>query len=428
MVSNTRLARISSADDIDLNQNMISLGAIGYPNWVVFSWYRDVSYANDEYGCTAVPNIFHLWAVNLEELNGQTPPNVPHVNLLGSECTPHWVWGNILAFARNGHKYIAVGGGRCTGSSMIAPRIVIIDVSDITNPDVVKTLEDSGTRGANNYIAYCPDSDAFYVQTSDNVLRRGTFDEVVSASSLTELTEVKSYSEHRDIIPVSLSKALICSGSECDVLDMVSGSIVDTFTKDSGLWVQGAKNLFFMVFDSSRNVIGVRKYDPDTLTVLDTYTLTESIPSPDPNWARAIHVSGDIILYVVGNTMYVINFANKQVSTKTLPIGVGATTPIPVYNGKLVMFEVGDSHAHTNGWLDLVELDDYIYIVYDSANRRIRVVDKNGNPVANRTVYIAEVVPSTWIVRGIRPIGSRTTDQDGYVDISDLSGMLRIEA
>jgi len=428
MVSNTRLAQISNASDIDLNQNMLSLGAIGYPNWVVFSWYRDVTYANDEYGCTSTPNIFHLWAVNLEELSGQTPPNVPHVNLLGDECISHWVWGNILAFVRNGHKYIAVGGGRYTGPGHLVPRIVIIDVTDINNPSVVKILEDSGTRDAGSYIAYCPDSDAFYVQTSDNVLRRGTFDEVVSASSLTELTEVKSYSEHRDIIPVSLSKALICSGSECDVLDMASGSIVDTFTKDLGFWMPGAKNLFFIVLDSSRNVTEVRKYDPDTLSVLDTYTLTESIPSPDPYWARAIHVSGDIILYVVGNTMYVIDFANKQTSTITLPISIGATVPIPVYNGKLVMFEAGDDQSKTNGWLDLVELDDYIYIVYDPANRRIRVVDKNGNPVANRTVYIAEVVPSTWIARGIRPIGSRTTDQDGYVDISDLSGMLRIEA
>ncbi len=427
MPTNTRLARITNATDVDLNQNILGLGAIGYPEWVVFPWYRDVSYANDEYGCTATPNIFHLWAVKLSELNGQTPPNVPHVNLLGNECTPHWVWGNILAFVRNGRKYIAVGGGRYTGPDRIVPRIVVIDVTDINNPSVVKVLEDSGERSNINQIAYCPDSDSFYVFTSDNVLRRGTFDEVVNANSLTDLTPVKSYSTVAGIIPVSMTKALIPIGDTWDVLDMVNGEIIGTFEAARGLWAPGAKNLFVLIKDSNGNVTEVRKYDPDSLSVLETFTLSEPIPAPNPSWAHTAHVSGDIILYPVGSTLYVIDFANKQVSTITLPFSIGGASPIPVYNGKLVMFEAGDDQAKTNGWLNLVELDDYIYIVYDSANRRIRVVDKNGNPVANRTVYIAEVLPSTWIRRGIRPIGTRTSDQDGYVDISDLSGMLRIE-
>jgi len=430
MPTATQLARISAATDIDLNQNLRELSAIVLPGWVVFPWYRDTTYGSDEYGCTSIPNIFHLWLVDLSQLNGQTPPNVPHVNVLGSECVDHWLWGNIVAFVRQGKKYLVIGGGRYEGANTITPRLIIVDITDPNNPQVVKQLEDTGTKSSAHHVLYCPKSDTFYVVTSDGVLRKGTWDEVMNATSLRDLTAVKDYGTVVALIALTQTKALVYNDSQgiYEILNMETGQIEGTFTPPSGHFpVTSTKKLYILERDENANIVAVHVYDPDTLTEEKVFNLPSPVPAPSPAWALAVAAVGDVILWIVDNTLYVIDVANETVNTVTLPINVSGTVPINMYEGALLLFEKGDHCALTNGWLYKVVLDAYVYARYDPSTKKVCVYDEAGNPVANRTLYIGEITPATWNRGGATPKVTRTTGSDGCVDISDLTGMLRIE-
>jgi len=421
------LARISNATDIDPNGKLISLAALGYPNWVLITWYRDVTYGNDEYGCTSLPSIFHVWLVDLMQLNGQTPPNVPHVNLLGQECVDHWAWGSIVMFVRQGRKYIALGGGKYTGASRIIARLVIVDVTDIQNPQVVKTLEDDADRGFSNDVLYCPDSDRFFTQTSDWALRTGTWDEVINASTMKDLAVVKTYSGGVYTKLIDRKTALVGVKGSWDVLDMVNAQVVQTLAIDAWTVIRTSTGVFALIEDDNRNITAIEKYDPSTFELVDTFTLPSPIAPPNPPWGRGIFGVKDYIYILQESTFYIVDMANKTVNSISLPSALcSALSEVP-YDGKLIVTEEGDSASQSNGWIALLEFDDYVYAKYDPTTRKITIVDKAGNAIANHTVNIAQIIRGVTSYVGQDVIGSRTSDSNGQIDISDLVGMLRIE-
>jgi len=430
MVSLQTLATVTNASDNDPSTVfMID------ERYAVLAWYRDLSYASDEYGCTTIPNIFHLWIVDLSQLSGQTPPNVPHINVLGSECTPHWMWSNYpynIAY-KGGKRYLILGGGRYVSGSNIVKRLVIVDITNIAAPSVVKVLEDTATYSAPNDIAYDDATDKVCVVTSDAVFRCDTLDNILNYPATADLRSIPAVSTRpsvSNVVKVGTKYMFIWDDA---IYNLDTGSITTSPFPAGTDHVFTSNNYVIVLIASTadrRNKTAIEVRDPDTLSLIRTI----NFPSPffvDPSWNYSLSVEKDSIILIGGDSsgsrFMIIDIQSGSVTTGTLPQNIWTNyNPIRMkYRGGYLVWE--RASPATGRLLHLLP-DSFVNIVYDSANRRVQLLDQLGNPIASKTTYI-RILRATGTARLLSgTLIQRTSDANGYIDISDLSGWIRIEA
>lgn len=431
MVSLQTLATVTNASDNDANAVfMID------ERYAVLAWYRDLSYASDEYGCTSIPNIFHLWLVDLTQLAGQTPPNVPHVNIFGTECVPHWQWHNYsynIATKQN-KRYLLFGGGRYASASVIYRRLVIADITNPTSPAIAKLLEDTGTYGAPNDIAYDDATDKVCVVTSDAVFRCDTLDNILNYPATANLRSIPAVSTRpsvRGVVKVGTKYMFIWNDA---IYNLDTGSITTSPFPAGTDHVTTSNNYVIVLIASTqdrRNKTAIEVRDPDTLSLIKTINISPPF-FVDPDWNYSLSVEKDtVILLGSDNTsgkFAVIDIPSSTVTTGSLPQRIWTNiNPIRMkYRGGYLVW--GNPGSVDRGNLKLLLPDSSVNIIYDSANKRVRLLDLANNPVANRTAYIRTLraTGQTRLISG--NLVQRTSDANGYIDISDLAGYIRIEA
>lgn len=431
MVSANVLATITNATDNDPPGPFLI-----DDRYAVLAWYRDSSYTSDEYGCTSIPNIFHIWLIDLTQLAGQTPPNVPHINVLGSECTPHWMWSNYpynIAY-KGGKRYLILGGGRYVSSSNIVRRLVIVDITNIAAPSVVKVLEDTQSYGSPNDVVYDDQTDKICVQTSDAVFRCDTLSNILNYPVTATLRDIPAVST-RPAVSGAIAKVgtryVYIWGDA--VYDLDTGYIQTSPFPSNVDFVYTSDNYVVVLLASTtdtRNKVGVEIRDPDMLSIIKTINFP-SLFFVDPSWNLGLSVEKDSIILIGGDSsgsrFMIIDIQSGSVTTGTLPQNIWTNYYLVrmKYRGGYLVWE--RASPATGRLLHLLP-DSFVNIVYDSANRRVQLLDQLGNPIASKTTYI-RILRATGTARLLSgTLIQRTSDVNGYISISDLSGWIRIEA
>jgi len=404
MPSISKKLTISTLTDVEFCSGIRVLADLGY---VFFAWYHDVDYDSDEYGCTSLPNIFHRWLMKLDDLRAGKDT---HINL-GEECSNFVVLATAYVPQR---KELWLGGYRYTGPDNGHPRLEIWDVSSPVSPVLKKALELSTSGDHPRVIPY--------VSTKHNVVILGilldntpqgrvcSIDEVFGANSLDELPSATPaplwvYPLDEDSVTMAHDGARYkCTlpGYECteiSVSDIACACMVDV------------GDYYALMYSGDTNVM-VDFYDKNL-------NLVKTIDTGISKASCSEYPIGKNKLLIISGTSWAIVDINGVVASGSLslPCLQGSITP----DGTIIC-----SHKGT-GEGSIYELvpDTHYKIVKDENG--VKIVDKNGNPVANADVLVGEIKSScqSWrshaLIFNAKHI-TRKTNSNGYIDLTDLYG------
>ena len=424
MVSETLLCRVDTATDIEAF-------VVRFPKpldkYLYVWWYRDTSWASDSFGCTSIPNIFHFWILDETQLTGQVGTAVPHVNLTGSECNPHVFFRGFQFFWRNGLKLLL--SGYVYGGSY--PKFIsIYDVSDPTKPKLDKELRDGSATAGNwwNYLAaiYLPSTDEVWFGDINGNIYYAKYDTFLTLSNFQGATKLisgtlNSAQPHFDWLGGSILLLRLSDYNTATTkfykIDASAKTYTDVTTTLSGY--NGGGN-------GHRFVIGI-KTSGSTITQIDLYTkpdltlyksLTVSISTTRVHYVTDLY---DYVIIVDVNQIVFVNIADGSVSTIAYTRNLNSAE---MYTPSIYGFSrTGD--ITTTGELYKLMLDYYYTVTYDPTTKKATIKDQGGSPLANATVYLADV--SNELFQSADGVISVTTDANGVIDLSNYAGrVLRI--
>jgi len=413
MVSSTLLCQVGGLNDVD---GMVWELPAPYDKYLLISWYHDTQYGSDEYGCRSLPNIFHIWLLDETQLTGQTPPNVPHINVFGQECHPYVLFRTLQFIARQGKFYLLLGGYDYSDKRKF---LSLIDITNITSPVVVKTIkDDTGTGDWWNQTraVYNPDRDELiYVDITGNV-RRLSFSAFLNATKFSDGEVIKAtginpavlgaFAWDSQYILVRVDQ-YVSTGTPQQyfgLYDRKNGTLTDisAFSFDHIMAKYALKHTM-----SGTTLASIDLIDKSTRTVSKTLTLNiQNIGSPyDP-----MDLGDGIIL--IGNrggtAIAIIKYDGSYYVY---------TSPIPMYQGR---YRKGSVYAlkHysdilTTGELYKITLDTFYYVKPTTSPDTFQLVDQNGNPVANKTIYLVQDFGDAFS-DGYTTV---TTDANGYFKV-----------
>jgi hypothetical protein len=424
MVSEKLLCRLDTANDIEAF-------VVRFPKpldkYLYIFWYRDVTYSSDSFGCTTLPNIFHLWIVDETQLTGQIGKDIPHINLTGNECNPHVFFRGFQFFWRDGLKLLLSGyvyGGNY-------PKFIsIYNVLDPTKPRLEKELRDgSATKGDWwNYLAavYLPSTDEIWFGDINGNIYYAKYGSFLGLSNFQGATK---------LISDSLDSAQIH-------IDWLSGSIllvrvtnyntksVKYYRIDASAKTYSDVTATFSGYNGVANghrFVIAWKTSGSAITQIDLYnkpdlTLNKSLSAGITT--TRVHYITDLYDYVIildVDRIVFVNIADGSVSSVAYTRNLyGAEMYTPnIYGFNWV------NDINTTGELFKLTLDYYYYVEYDPANKRATIKDQSGRVLANTTVYLADV--SNESLQSADGVISVTTDAFGSIDLSKYLGrVLRI--
>ena len=410
MVSSTLLCQVGGLNDID---GVTWTLPAPYDKYLYVGWYHDLNYNQDEYGCTSLPNIFHIWLLDETQLTGQTYPNIPHINLFGQECTPWVVFRTLHFMARQEKFYLFLGGYDYSDKRKF---MSLVDITDPTKPSVVKTIKDDTGTGDwwNNLMAvYNPDRDEFiYIDISGNV-RRLSFSAFLNATKFTDGEVVKAtglssaiegvYAWNSDYMLIKVSQ-YGTANKYYGLYHRKNGTVTDISAFDFDD-IASKYALKYNISDGALTSIDL--IDKSTRTVSKTLTLNISgvnnkYINPD---------LGDGILFIGNRGDTVIAVIKYDGSYYIY------TSPVKLYQasyrkGNIYTFE-HYSNIATTGKLYKITLDVFYYVKPTTSPDVFQLVDQNGNPVANKTIYLIQ--DYGWSLNdGYTTV---TTDANGYFKV-----------
>ena len=414
MVTSTLLCQVGGLNDVD---GMVWELPAPYDKYLLISWYHDTQYASDEYGCTSLPNIFHIWLVDETQLTGQTPPNVPHINVFGTECTPWVVFRTLQFIARQGKFYLLLGGYDYSDKRKF---LSLIDITNITSPVIIKTIkDDTGTGDWWNklFATYNPDRDEFiYIDITGNVRRllfsaflnatKFTDGEVVKATGINPALEgVFSWDSQYMLVRIVQYVATGTPQKYFGLYDRKNGTLTDISAFDFN-HVMAKYALKYTM--SGTTLASIDLIDKSTRTVSKTLTLNiANIGEP----YNPMDLGDGIILigHVGGTTIAIIKYDGSYYTY---------TSPIPMFNGRYRKGNVYAfkhySGAMTTGELYKITLDVFYYVKPTTSPDTFQLVDQTGSPVANKTIYLVQDFGDDAFSDGYTTV---TTDANGYFKV-----------
>lgn len=404
MVTETKLAQVAGLNDVE--------GFI-YPlpkpldKYIYVFWYHDIQYASDEYGCTTLPNIFHHWLVDVTQLTEQTPPNVPHINLFGSECTPYVYFRQVQFFQRQGKLYMLLGGYEYGSYVKIA---ALIDITNPANPVVVKVLKDTqGSSWWNSHKPlYFPARDEILLVSLNGIGRACKFDQFLNATDFTSCPQIFStgfssavdgfianFTEDKVYIAVSDYNTQNTYRAIYDATGTVT-----TITQSIGQ-VNAKYALVFVV--SGGNVTRIDLVDKSTLSVVSSI----NVNMPFSEYYAIDIGDGAMFLFNGTSKIYIIKYTGEVYEYTLSQAYYGAG----YISGSFYAFK-HVSDIRTSGEIYRITIDNYYYVERDPndpTGKTFILKDKAGNPVPNKTIVIAKHP----CILGVDGYVTATTDASG---------------
>ena len=402
----TDLLTFSTLTDVDFVSGLVVLRNLD-EEWVFFAWYHDANYGNDEYGCTSLPNIFHNWLMKRSDIEAG---NDTHINVLGNECTDFVCTSAVYVPSK---KILILAGYHYTSDGNGYPAIYIIDVSDPANPTIIKHLQHSSAGATYNYVYYSVKHDKILigVRLGDTVrIYYGSYDEVLNANNIDDLPYIDGY---RDICPIDEDRVWVLNPLTLAeaILDLSTMSVTSSSlgvlklirlrSKIAGFYKTGNNTVGIKIFDLDLNLLG----DIDTGIAWTSRTL-----------------------YAVDNRALIIAGTDWAVVDETGIIAQGTLSKSCLRGDRsrdgFILCTPGEGSTGTIRKLT----PDTGYKIVKVSDTVVQVLDLDGNPVANKTVYVAEVRGSTASERNVQKVSTPgaftelTTDSEGKVDLSSYAG------
>jgi len=410
MVTSTFLCQVGGLNDVDPLPFPLPAP---YDNYLLIFWYHDTQYASDEYGCRSLPNIFHTWLVDETQLTGQTPPNVPHINVFGQECTP-WVMHRTINFlARQGKFYLLYGGYDYTDKRKF---LSLIDITNITSPVVVNTIkDDTGTGDWWNLLqaVYNPDRDEFVYGDITGKVRVLSFQAFLNATKFSDGVVVKD---------TAISNAIV----------HILGWDSDNFIMK--IYAYGGTTTYYGLYDRKNGTVTDISI-PEIHFVLAKYGVKYNMSGSTLASIDLVNKSTRSLEKTLN-----VNLANVNYTHNPVDIGDGImvlgsqgstviaivkydgsiyqyTSPVKLYNpfyrkGNIYAFE-HYSGISTTGKLYKITLDAFYYVKPTTSPDTFQLVDQTGSPVANKTVYLIQDYGLNFS-DGYTTV---TTDANGYFKV-----------
>jgi hypothetical protein len=424
MVSEKLLCRVDNATDIEAF-------VVRFPKpldkYLFVFWYRDTTYTSDSFGCTSIPNIFHFWILDEGQLAGQTGTAIPHINLTGNECNPHVFFRGLQFFWRNGLKLMI--SGYVYGGSY--PKFIsIYDVSDPAKPKLEKELRDGSPTAGNwwNYLAaiYLPSTDEVWFGDINGSIYYAKYDFFLILEHFQDAPKLitgtfTSAQIHFDWLGGSILLLRVTDYSTNTTkfykIDASAKTYTDETTTFSGY--NGVANGHRYVFAWKTSGSTITKFDiyskPD-LELVDS--LSVNITTTRVHYITDLY---DYIMVVDVDRIVLVNLAD------------GSVTAIP-YTRNLYQAQLYTPHIYGFNWVNDINttgelykltLDYYYTVTYDPTTKKATIKDQAGNPLANATVYLADVSNESF--QSADGVITLTTDANGVIDLSKYAGrVLRI--
>jgi len=415
MPSIVKLVSISTLDDVEIMSGIHLLR--GLPEEILFlGWYHDVHYGNDEYGCTSVPNIFHNWLVKRSDLEaGQ----LTHVNALGSECTD-FVAGRIEYIPDK--KLLILGGYRYTSTGAGYPKVIFIDVTDPENPSVLKEIEYPSEYTGSPYATplYNPKHNLLFIGVHKAFkVYYDTLENVMNVTSIDQIPN--SIDGYYIVYPLDEDRILMMSsGNTLDGYDIVNQQII-SLGWEFGISFRTPNYLVYVYKDANNHVI-VRFVNLSDLSIANEYNTNSEVSG----W-----VHDYVTIIGAGDKVIVINAESNELFVVDPDNGIEYSTTLPeqcVWGARTDDGIIYCTHLYTGkGDIKKFEADQYYKVSIQGAT--VCVTDKDGNPLANKPVYVSDIygyMPLRSVNQkyyaGAKTLTQLTTNSQGCVDLSQFAG------
>jgi len=387
MVTSTLLCQVGGLNDIEGQTWPLPAP---YDKYLYVGWYHDLNYSQDEYGCTSLPNIFHIWLVDETQLTGQTYPNIPHINVFGQECNPWVVFRTLHFIARQGKFYLFLGGYDYSDKRKF---MSLIDITNITSPVIVKTIkDDTGTGDWWNELEamYNPDRDEFVYIDITGKIRRLSFLAFLNATKFSDGEIVKDTGLNPAIVGahawdsdyiIMLIGQYGTTNRYYGLYNRKNGTITDITPFD----LSDIVSKYALKYNISNNVLtSIDLIDKSTRTLAKT--LTVNISGVPDNFFSADLGDGILFMGNKGSTVIAIIKYDGSVYQYTSPVKLYRAS---YRKGNVYTFE-HYSGISTTGKVYRITLDVFYYVKPTTSPDTFQLVDQTGSPVANKTVYLIQ--------------------------------------
>jgi len=410
MPTSTLIKQICTVDDdCDINSPPLDLSVIGIDKTFIH-WYHDVSYGSDEYGCTSLPNIFHVWLI---DRNGN------HVNVTGNECTPYWGWGRLKSLYYDGSKwYILWAGVRYTSANTGYPFIMVIDLS---NPDSPSTtiLQGSSTISSpsniivniqNGKVVYSQHNSAAYIFDFNDLLTASSLDDVLANAIAINV----GVGHHIGLL--GSDKIVIVDNNRNWYIYDYSGTQLYNGT------LSAYPDAPIPIYYQGTQAVWVWRIDQSSATIIkdDGTTVTKSVTAyTGDTWKFGV--------YAIGVKMFIaIEPAGEGILYD--PINDVMTTGIPV-DCPIISFGKPNNMVCVDKIVGYANFKKFVpdsYFIVSVNGNKVTVTDSAGNPLSGKTVYMWKLTALTNLYAGIdNTYQTATTDANGQVTIP-FSGVVAI--